>query len=121
MRLRLLKAAPPVPDPSTDRWNRSASPDRCIAPGLMTLERPVTDPYRLHGGPGSHRCARSGSVPVRLPGGAAGVLCGNHARAYARRGWVNAQLLRRILEERAAATARRATRRRECLRAGRCI
>lgn len=106
-KLKIKKGAPSKP-PFFPGWQYDDA-TTCISP---------TDWY-LEGGPNRHgkfRCNSRGILETDR-----GMICIAHARVYARRGWINIDVLRKILEERARETARKAALRASCLHRGKCI
>jgi hypothetical protein len=109
--LHIKKGAPETPrlEP-TDFWANRNTEDMCISPGLWGMY--PNDPY-WHG---KFRCHKTGSIKTDR-----GMMCVTHAQVYARRGWINADLLRKILIARAEERAERTKARLKCLRAGKCL
>lgn len=81
----------------------------CISPNLWNY---ASDP-NWHG---KYRCVHTGTIKTDK-----GMICGMHARVYAKRGWINPDHLREILIEQQEAKAERAKARLKCLRAGKCL
>jgi hypothetical protein len=112
MVIKVLKVAPrnkiPPPQHPHGFWSNRRDEKQCISPSGFWNN----DEYALK----SHRCVKTGSIKTDM-----GWLCGNHARVFARRGWINANLLRKILVEREKEKQVRAARRKACLSKGACI
>lgn len=108
MRILIVKKGAPekLPFYPGFQYNDEAT---CISPSLWYLER----------GPDHHgkfRCNNVGTIKTNK-----GMLCGTHAKVYARRGWINANHLREILIAQAEEKAAKTKARLSCLRAGKCI
>jgi hypothetical protein len=111
--LHVKKGAPEIQPYHPASFYGRLSPEKqamhCIAPNLWHME----DGPNAHG---KYRCVKTGSIKTDK-----GMLCGTHARVYARRGWINPKLLREILIEQQEAKAERTKARLKCLRAGKCL